>query len=244
MISGLTTFDCAALQPFHGNPRRGDVDAIARSLEVNGQYRPIVVNIGTKTGRPLEVLAGNHTLAGAVRLGWSSIDATTVDVDDDAAARIVLVDNRTNDLATVEDAALAYLLSSLPDLDGTGFDQAAFDALLATVLEPVALNDPDDAPGLPAEPVSVPGDVWLLGKHRVVCGDATDIGAYDAILGGARPDCVWTDPPYGVEYVGKTKDALTIENDGAGSPPRSTRSPSRRRRARRSTWRTRRVPCL
>ena len=75
------------LNPYYRNPRHGDIDAIAQSLEVNGQYRPIVVNLGRKTGRPLEVLAGNHTLAAARRLGWDTITATTVDVDDQGAAR-------------------------------------------------------------------------------------------------------------------------------------------------------------
>ena len=215
MISGLTTFACEALQPFHGNPRRGDVDAIARSLEVNGQYRPIVVNLGTKTGRSLEVLAGNHTLAGAVRLGWETIDATTVDVDDAAAARIVLVDNRSNDLAVYDDWALAELLGQLPDLGGTGFSAADLAALLAGQDDPAELTERDSAPGKPQEPVSALGDVWILGPHRVLCGDSTDAGSVALMLDGAIPDCVWTDPPYGVEYVGGTKDALTIKNDGA-----------------------------
>ena len=75
------------LNSFHQNPRRGDIDAIAQSLQVNGQYRPVVVNLGTHTGRPLEVLAGNHTLAAARKLKWQEVAATTVDVDDQAAAR-------------------------------------------------------------------------------------------------------------------------------------------------------------
>lgn len=94
----LVRFDLTELTPYHRNPRRGDVEAITRSLEINGQYRPIVVNLGTRTTRPLEVLAGNHTLAAAKALGWAQIDAVTVDVDDMEAARIVAADNRTADL--------------------------------------------------------------------------------------------------------------------------------------------------
>ena len=125
VIQGMTEFNVDELAGYHRNPRRGDVDAIARSLEVNGQYRPIVVNIGTHTGRPLEVLAGNHTLAGARQLGWPTIQATTVDVDDLAAARIVAADNRTADLGGYDDTILAELLQQLADddmgLDGTGY---------------------------------------------------------------------------------------------------------------------------
>jgi len=76
-------------------------------------------------------------------------------------------------------------------------------------------GDADDAPE-PADeisPLSRPGDVWVLGPHKVVCGDATDEGVVSALLGDETATCMWTDPPYGVNYVGKTKDALTIEND-------------------------------
>ena len=126
VIQGMTEFNVDELAGYHRNPRRGDVDAIARSLEINGQYRPIVVNIGTHTGRPLEVLAGNHTLAGARQLGWPTIQATTVDVDDLAAARIVAADNRTADLGGYDDTILAELLAQIAEspigLAGTGYD--------------------------------------------------------------------------------------------------------------------------
>lgn len=104
------------LQHYGRNPRRGDVGAIKESLEFHGQYKPIVVRAGT-----FEVLAGNHTLKAAKELGWREIAATFVDVNDDEAARIVLVDNRTNDLAGYDDEQLQELLAELPDLAGTGF---------------------------------------------------------------------------------------------------------------------------
>ncbi|WP_210410174.1 ParB/RepB/Spo0J family partition protein [Nesterenkonia sp. NBAIMH1] len=98
------------------NPRRGDVPVIVESLKHNGQYKPIVVRAGTN-----EVLAGNHTLKAAREMGWDQMAATFVDVDDDEAARIVLVHNQSNDLAGYDDAALQELLEELPDLAGTGF---------------------------------------------------------------------------------------------------------------------------
>ncbi|MBT2400370.1 ParB N-terminal domain-containing protein [Streptomyces sp. ISL-100] len=101
----------------------GDVPAITKSLTVNGQYKAIVVNRGTHTGRPNEILAGNHTYAAAAELGWEHIAATWVDVDDEAAARIVIVDNRSSDLAGYDTALLAEILAELPDLNGTGYDQ-------------------------------------------------------------------------------------------------------------------------
>jgi hypothetical protein len=119
------------LSRFHKNPRRGDVSAIAESLAATGQYKPIVVNEGTLTGRPFEVLAGNHTLDAAVSLGWSRVEVATVDVDDAVAARIVLADNRTADLGGYDDDLLAELLGGLDDLVGTGYSDADLRALLA-----------------------------------------------------------------------------------------------------------------
>lgn len=112
------------LVPYSKNPRRGDVGAIKSSLEFHGQYKPIVVRSGT-----FEVLAGNHTLQAAKDLGWGDIAATFVDVSDDEAARIVLVDNRSNDVAGYDDAALQELLAELPDLAGTGFSEDDLDGM-------------------------------------------------------------------------------------------------------------------
>lgn len=211
----VQAFPTADLSTFHRNPRRGDVARIAESLAARGQYRPIVVNVGTLTGRPNEVLAGNHTLAAAVSLGWESIEATTVDVDDEGAAQIVLADNRLADLGGYDDEALIAVLQAAGDLEGTGYSSNDLAALLAMQEEPVALTGVDDVPDLPEEPVSQVGIVWELGPHRLLVGDATDVPAVAAAAGGPV-DCVWTDPPYGVSYVGKTADALTIQNDGAG----------------------------
>jgi hypothetical protein len=118
----------ASLTPYPGNPRRGDVDAIRESLRTNGQFRPIVVDRPT-----MQVLAGNHTLRAAKKLGWTEIAVTYVDVDDERAKRIVLADNRTNDLAGYDPAELVSLLTDLPSLEGTGYDEAALDELLDEV---------------------------------------------------------------------------------------------------------------
>lgn len=132
------------VRPRKGNPRRGDIDAIAESLTRNGQYRPIVVNKATS-----EILAGNHTYAAARRLGWAHVAVTFVDVDEDQAARIVLADNRTADLGHYDDDLLADLLRSLDggDLTGTGYDQDDLDALLATPAPAdIEIVEPDTTP--------------------------------------------------------------------------------------------------
>ena len=214
IFENATTAPVDQLRSFHKNPRRGDVEAIADSLRVSGQYRPIVVNRGTLTGRINEVLAGNHTLAAAKSLGWDRIAVLWVDVDDEAARRIVLADNRTADLGTYDDDVLVGLLQSMTDLAGTGYDSDDLLQLMGdTFEEPTYRADPDDAPEKPEEPRANPGEVWVLGPHRVVCGRAEDADTLARLLPGETADLVWTDPPYGVEYVGKTKDKLTIKND-------------------------------
>ncbi|WP_399932290.1 ParB/RepB/Spo0J family partition protein [Streptomyces kanamyceticus] len=135
------------LVPYHRNPRTGDVDSISESLSTHGQYRAIVVNRGTLTGRPNEILAGNHTYKAAKQLGWAEIAVTWLDVDDEAAAKIVVVDNRTSDLAGYDTLLLADILQDLPDLKGTGYDQDQLDQLLDETALPEPIELPTDGAG-------------------------------------------------------------------------------------------------
>jgi ParB-like chromosome segregation protein Spo0J len=121
------------------NPRRGRVDQIAESLTKHGQYRPLVVNAGTHTGRPNEVLAGNHTLIAARNLGWNAVDVAVIDVDDAMAHSIIAADNRLADLGEYDDESLVALLTSLDDLTGTGYTAEDLAKLLA-------INDPAPEP--------------------------------------------------------------------------------------------------
>lgn len=104
------------LKPYPNNPRKGNIDLIAQSLETYGQYKPITVNKRTN-----EILAGNHTYQAALKLGWPTIAATYVDVDANTAAKIVLMDNRTSDAGSYDDGALYGLLDSLDDIEMTGY---------------------------------------------------------------------------------------------------------------------------
>jgi hypothetical protein len=127
-----------SVQPHPRNVRQGDVGAIATSLNLNGQYRPIVVH---KTSN--NILAGNHTYKAAVSLGWTHIAITYVDCTDDQALKILLADNKANDLASYDDSALADLLKDLvggPGLDGTLYELSDLDDLIA-MLEPPNLDD-------------------------------------------------------------------------------------------------------
>ena len=130
----------AQLKPYGANPRRGNLQVIVDSLERHGQYRPIVVRAGT-----WEVLAGNHTLAAAQELGWDEIAATFVEVSDDEAARIVLVDNRATDLGSYDHALLLDLLGELASSDakllGTGYTDDDLDALAHLWGDPPDLDE-------------------------------------------------------------------------------------------------------
>lgn len=203
-----------SLKELPGNPRRGDVEAVAASLARFGQRKPIVVRASDRT-----ITAGNHTWKAAKHLGWPEVAAVLLDDDEATAAAFALADNRTSDLGDYDEGALLDLIRQVSEMDPSllldaGWSEDAV-AELVSRIDPGLPDVPpeDEAPEPPAEPRSRPGDVWVLGSHRVVCGDSTNVGAYEALLGKDRVDTVWTDPPYGVAYVGKTAEALTIEND-------------------------------
>lgn len=193
------------------NVRQGDVGAISESLKAHGQYRPIVYQQSTH-----RILAGNHTYKAAKALGWTHIAATPVICDDEQALRILLADNKANDLATYDEPELIELLKQLADtsdgLLGTLFDEDELDSLIEDNSHFELPSEVDDVPDK-APSITNAGDVWLLGKHKVMCGDSTNGEQVKVLMDGLEADLVWTDPPYGVAYVGKTKDALTIEND-------------------------------
>lgn len=191
---------------------RTHADAVLReSLVENGQYRPIVARRADR-----QVLAGNGTLAAARELGWSHVAVTWVDVDETRARKIAAVDNRANDLAGYDDAALAELLRPLElDLAGTGYSPDDIDALVAKAAGagPLGGTNPDDVPEPPAAPRTRPDDLWILGEHRLLCADATRRDSYRALLGDERPALLLTDPPYGVSHGAGATEAKAIRGD-------------------------------
>lgn len=163
----------ADLKGLPGNPRRGNVEAVASSLKENGQFRPIVVN-----ARDMTVLAGNHTMQAAELLGWKRIRAFFVDVDQKGAKRIALADNRIAELGTYDDDALARMLRAVAkgadDLDealaGTGYGAGDLDRLLASSGGEAALPPPPEGGYQPQFGVIV------------VCSDEADQQAVYAAL--------------------------------------------------------------
>jgi site-specific DNA-methyltransferase (adenine-specific) len=188
---------------------------VAASLERFGQQKPIVVQRSSGF-----VVAGNHLVKAARSLGWTEIAANVEELDDATAVGFMLADNRTADLGGYDDALLAAILAeqdAAANLAATGYDTDDVAAILAAA-DISATRDPDAAPELPetADLYVEPGDLWTLGRHRLLIGDSTDPAAVARLVGDQAVDLLWTDPPYGVAYSGKTTAAMTIANDDLG----------------------------
>jgi len=189
------------LELLPGNPRKGDVDAVAASLDRFGQRKPVVARKDDRT-----VIAGNHTLQAARKLGWSEIAVVWVDDDDAHAKAFALADNRTAELGSYDEEALLALIEQVHAADAellemTGWaEQDMHDLIEQLRPEPVVI--PEDADDVPESLVSrtVKGDVWLLGPHRLMCGDSIVPTDVDRLMAGAKANMVWTDPPYGISY--------------------------------------------
>lgn len=201
-----------SLRGLPGNPRRGDVDAVASSLSRFGQRKPIVVRKDDGT-----IIAGNHTWQAAKKLGWSEIAVAYVGDDDVTAQAYALADNRTAELGDYDDELLKQLIESVGQIDpdllhDTGWSDDAVKELLDKIeSELPKVVDEDEVPEPPTEPKTKLGDLYHLGRHRLLCGDSTDEATVARLMDGEKADMVFTDPPYGVSYV----DSLgrSIEND-------------------------------
>jgi DNA modification methylase len=197
------------LQPYPGNPRVHDIPAIRESLRANGQFRAIVVRADSMT-----ILAGHGTVEAAREEGWKKLLAHLVDVDDEQARLIVLADNRTAELGGYDDQLLVSLLDAAPVLEGSGWDEATLKALKAS-LYPDRRGQDTEPPPLPKKPRSKIGEVYELGAHRLLCGDATQRSAIDRVLNGEDlAGAVVTDPPYGVAIGAKNRALDSIDRAG------------------------------
>jgi len=209
----------------HKNARRRtdrSAELIKESLQRYGAARSIVIDEDNR------ILAGNGTIEGAKAAGIKNVriietDGTEViaikrsGLSEDEKVGLALADNRTADLSEW-DQAMLHTLSQEHDLS-PWFDQEDLNELLAvTELPPEeGKTDPDEVPEAPEEPITKPGDLWILGNHRLLCGDSTNIQHVERLMDGKKADMVFTDPPYGMSYQSnmRTKSAkfAVIEND-------------------------------
>ncbi|HEX8913559.1 MAG TPA: DNA modification methylase [Humisphaera sp.] len=199
------------IRPYTGNPMANDaaVDAVARSLTEFGWRQPVVV---AKDG---VVVVGHTRLKAAKKLGMTHVPVhVAADLTPAQARAYRIADNQTATLADWDDDLLAAELAGLQqtdvDLAVLGFDPAELARLAGTVDEGQA--DPDEVPEPPADPVTKPGDLWVLGDHRLLCGDATNAADVAKVLGGAVPFLMVCDPPYGVDYQPSWRNAAGISD--------------------------------
>lgn len=206
----ITQRSVGDLIPYARNSRTHSDDQVAQiaaSIKEFGWTNPILVDAEGV------VIAGHGRLMAARKLGYTEVPTIELgDLTETQKKAYVIADNRLalnagwdNEMLTIE---LNELLADGYALDILGFDSKELDALLEPeVIE--GLVDEDDVPEVGPEPVTKPGDVWVLGKHRLMCGDSTSIDAVDALMAGGKADMVFTDPPYGVEYQSnfRTKSA-------------------------------------
>lgn len=202
MTVAMMPVDC--LIPYARNPRKNDsaVDAVAASIKEFGFRQPVVVD------DDMVILVGHTRVKAAKKLGMIEVPvhvATGLTETQKKAYRIA--DNRLNEIAEWDDDLLALELEDLRmedfDLgtDALGFDDGEIDGLLASLdATPEGNTDPDEVPEPPAVPVTKLGDVWLLGRHRLMCGDSTDADCVARLMAGGKAHLMVTDPPYGVEY--------------------------------------------
>lgn len=187
------------LIPYANNARthsEAQVARIAGSIREFGFNNPVLVDGGNG------IIAGHGRVLAARKLGLETVPAIELSHLSVAKKRAyILADNRLAEQAGWDAELLALELGELAELEvdlaGIGFDGAELDALLGH-----GAPDPREeaTPDRPIDPVSRPGDLWLLGRHRVICGSATDPDAVGRVLGGVVPHLMVTDPPYGVEY--------------------------------------------
>ena len=211
IITRIELWKTERLVPLERNPRTHSdeqIAEIAASMREFGFLWPIMVN-----GETREIVAGNGRYLAAIRLGLPLVPVVEERHLTPVQRRaFIIADNKialnagwSNELLAEELPALGSLGF---DLGITGFSEDEIAEILASV-EPPAVEEPP-LPPLPAEPITRRGDLWILGNHRVLCGDATRLADLQTVLEGKLADAVWTDPPYNVAYEG---GAGTIQND-------------------------------
>ena len=202
------------LIPYVNNSRTHSDDQVAQiaaSIKEFGWTNPILVGEGNS------IIAGHGRLMAARKLKMDEVPTIELDyLTDTQRKALIIADNK---LALNSDWDLGLLSLELEELQKLDFDLGLTgfsEDELAKLLEPEqvdGLTDEDAVPDVLDEPITKPGDIYQLGKHRLMCGDSTSVTAMETLCDNQLVDMWLTDPPYNVAYEGKTKDALTIQND-------------------------------
>jgi DNA modification methylase len=212
------------LLPYIRNARthsEAQIAQIAASIAEFGFTAPILA------GSDGVIVAGHGRLAAARKLGLASVPVVVLEHLTPTQRRaLVIADNKIAENAGWDEELLRLELADLQEADFdlalTGFDAEELLEIMAGEESTTEGNtDEDAAPEVPVTPVSKPGDVWIMGQHRLLCGDSTDAASYDTLLGNERVAMIFQDPPYNVDYANTAKDKLRgtnrpILNDNLG----------------------------
>ena len=199
--------DIDLLIPYARNSRThsdAQVTKIASSIKEFGFLNPVIID------KDNGIIAGHGRVMAAKKLGMKQVPVLLADHLTEAQKRAyVIADNRLALDAEWDEEMLKVEIAELEDLgfnlELTGFDVGELDLLKGGDLVE-GLTDEDSVPDVPEQPVSKLGDVWILGNHRLMCGDSTSIDSVDKLMAGQKADMVFTDPPYGVDYKGINND--------------------------------------
>ena len=211
----IKLIDTAQIKPYENNPRLNDqaVDAVAESLRQFGFRQPIVVD------EDMTIICGHTRWRAANKLGLSTVPVHMAkDLTPEQVKAYRIADNQTAALADWDEALLSQEIQQLRDMDfdltSLGFDDEELAKYLDGNLQE-GLTDPDDIPLPPDEAVTRPGDMYILGSHRLYCGDSGITEDVDRLLDGARIHLVNTDPPYNVNIMPRSQNAMAAaQKDG------------------------------
>ena len=221
----IETWPLARLQPYAKNAKMHGADQVAKIAASMAAFGWTVPCLVADDG---ELIAGHGRVLAAMQLGLLEAPVIVLGHLTEAQRRAYrIADNKLTERGTWDEALLSAELTDLLgedfDLSLIGFDDAELEALLAGEAGPeIAFQEGEDAvPDAPETPISRPGDLWILGKHRLLCGDATVATDVERLLDGTQADLCFCDPPYNVDYAGgagaeKTGKGRRIKNDALG----------------------------
>lgn len=210
-----------AVTPWDDNPRRNDIAAqkVAESIKRFGFSSPIIAR--REDG---EIIAGHTRLKAAKILGLDKVPVRYLDLDPADAHLLALADNKLGEVAEWDPIKLADVLSDygLEQAELAGWDSVDLEKLADEVADfgPLESETPEEEgelPEPPKDPVTKKGDLWILGDHRLVCGDSTSPTSIRMASDAERPRLVHTDPPYGVDYTGGSKKRERLAGDHIGT---------------------------
>jgi hypothetical protein len=214
----IETLDINSLIPYARNARthsEAQIAQIAGSIKEFGFTNPILID------KDNGIIAGHGRVAAARKLNLTEVPCIRLEhLSETQRKAYILADNRIALNSGWEVELLSTELEELKDLginlESLGFDSEEIDALLNKIEPTAGLTDEDEAPEVQEQAVTKHGDIWVMGNHRLMCGDSTSIDAVDKLMAGQKADMVFTDPPYGIAHSGKGITANGVKGNDFG----------------------------